>query len=270
MGALEGRSGLTTDVRRAAPENRYYAPGEERPGKVRALFARISRRYDLINDLMSLGMHRRWKRRLAELAAPRPEERGLDLCCGTGDVARALARSPSAAGKTFVVGLDFTGEMLDIARRITPESLPVRYERGDALALPFADGEFQILTVAYGLRNLADLDRGLREAHRVLGPGGRLVSLEFGKPRNPIFRAFYFAYLRAALPLFGLLVFGDPHTYGYIFATVSRFPGQRDLADRMRAAGFDRVEVHDLMGGAMGVCVARRGSGAAGRPGAGA
>lgn len=253
-----------TDARGTAPENRYYADGEGRPAGVRALFSRIARRYDLINDLISCGMHRRWKRRLAALAEPRPKDRGLDLCCGTGDVARALARSPGASGQIFVVGLDFTGEMLAIARRTTPEALPIRYQRGDALALPFGDGEFQVLTVAYGLRNLADLDRGLREAHRVLGPGGRLVSLEFGRPRHRVLSALYFAYLKTALPLFGLLFFGDPHTYAYIFASVTRFPGQRDLAVRMRDAGFDSVEVHDLMGGAMGICVARKRGGSAG------
>jgi len=249
---------LTTDAPGAAPENRYYAAGEGRPGGVRALFARIARRYDLINDLMSCGMHRRWKRRLADLAEPRPGDRALDLCCGTGDVARALARESGASGGIFVVGLDFTGEMLEIARRTTPESLQVRYQRGDALALPFGDGKLGIVTVAYGLRNLADLDRGLREAHRVLGPGGRLVSLEFGRPSNRILSALYFAYLKAILPLFGFLFFGDSHTYSYIFASVTRFPGQQDLAGRMREAGFDPVEVHDLMGGAMGVCVARK------------
>jgi ubiquinone/menaquinone biosynthesis methyltransferase len=261
-----GELPVRTEAQEAAPENRYYAAGEERPGMVRALFARIARRYDLINDLMSCGMHRRWKRRLAALANARPGERGLDLCCGTGDVARLLAASPGAAGSLFVVGIDFTDEMLGIARRSTPDSMAVRYQRGDALALPFGDGEFQIVTVAYGLRNLADLDRGLREAHRVLSPGGRLVSLEFGRPRSGILRALYFSYLRTMLPLFGLLFFGDPHTYGYIFASVSRFPGQQDLAIRMREAGFDPVEVHDLMGGAMGICVARK-PGAAGVPG---
>jgi demethylmenaquinone methyltransferase/2-methoxy-6-polyprenyl-1,4-benzoquinol methylase len=266
MGRIEGRTTLATDARDAARENRYYVDGAERPGKVRTLFARIARRYDLINDLMSAGMHRRWKRRMVELAGARPGERALDLCSGTGDVARALARGAGAGSGVPVVGLDFTEEMLSIARRSTPPGLAVRYQQGDALALPFADGEFQIVTVAYGLRNLADLDLGLREAHRVLSPGGRLVSLEFGKPSNPVLGALYSAYLRMALPLFGLLFFGDPHTYGYIFATVTRFPGQRELAERMRAAGFDPVEVRDLLGGAMGICVARKG-GAAAAPG---
>ena len=238
----------------AAPENRYYAPGAERAEKVHRLFARIARRYDRINDLMSWGMHRRWKRRLVSLAAPRHGEKALDLCCGTGDVARKLAAAPGAPGE--VIGLDFTEEMLEIARRVTPGTLPVSYRQGDALALPFPDASFDIVTCAYGLRNLADLDRGLREAARVLRPGGRLASLEFGRPANPLLSVLYFAYLRAALPIFGWMFFGDPHTYGYIFATVSRFPGQRELASRMKDAGFASVDVHDSMGGAMGICVA--------------
>jgi len=243
-----------------APENRYYAPGAERAEKVRRLFARIARRYDRINDLMSWGLHRRWKRRLVVLAAPRHGEKALDLCCGTGDVARSLATAPSGAA-TEVVGLDFTEEMLEIARQVTPGTLPVTYRQGDALALPFADASFDIVTCAYGLRNLADLDRGLVEAARVLRPGGRLASLEFGRPNNPLLSKLYFAYLRAALPVFGWIFFRDPHTYGYIFATVSRFPGQRELASRMKDSGFASVEVHDSLGGAMGICVAHKTAG---------
>jgi len=246
----------------AAPENRYYAPGAERAERVHRLFARIARRYDRINDLMSWGMHRRWKRRLVSLAAPRPGEKALDLCCGTGDVARKLAAVPNAPAE--VVGLDFTEEMLEIARKVTPSTLPVSYRQGDALALPFPDASFDIVTCAYGLRNLADLNRGLAEAARVLRPGGRLASLEFGRPANRLLSVLYFAYLRAALPLYGWMFFGDPHTYAYIFATVSRFPGQRELASRMKDAGFASVDVHDSMGGAMGICVAHKVAGASG------
>ena len=246
-------------AREAASENRYYAPGADRAEKVHRLFARIARRYDRINDLMSWGMHRRWKRRLVSLAAPRRGEKALDLCCGTGDVARKLAEG-SRELACEVVGLDFTEEMLEIARKATPAALPVSYRKGDALALPFPDATFDIVTCAYGLRNLADLDRGLWEAARVLRPGGRLASLEFGRPSNPLLSKLYFAYLRAALPLYGWIFFGDPHTYGYIFATVSRFPGQRELASRMTQSGFATVEVHDSMGGAMGICVARKAS----------
>ena len=245
-------------TRDAASENRYYAPGVERAERVRLLFSRIARRYDRINDWMSWGMHRRWKRRLVEAIGPRPGGRVLDLCCGTGDVARAVAAAPAAAGKVQVIGLDFTEEMLEVARQVTPPGRAIRYERGDALAIPFPDASFDAVTCAYGLRNLADLDRGLREAWRVLKPGGKLASLEFGRPRQPIMSWLYFAYLKAMLPLFGLLYFGDPQTYGYIFASVSRFPDQRELAERMRAAGFASVRVEDVMAGAMGICVAEK------------
>jgi demethylmenaquinone methyltransferase/2-methoxy-6-polyprenyl-1,4-benzoquinol methylase len=241
-------------VNHPTPENRYYAPGEERADKVRLLFGRIARHYDRINDLMSLGLHRRWKRELVRRAGPLSGKTVLDLCCGTGDVTRIAAE----AGPAAVVGLDFTEGMLEVARRTTPSGAPVTYRQGDALQLPFPDRSFDLVTVAYGLRNLADLDRGLREVCRVLRPGGRLASLEFGRPSNPLIRAGYFGYLRLALPLLGRIFFGDPHTYGYIFTTVSRFPGQHDLAERMRAAGFEKVEVQDRMAGTMGICVAHK------------
>jgi demethylmenaquinone methyltransferase/2-methoxy-6-polyprenyl-1,4-benzoquinol methylase len=238
--------------------NRYYAPGDERAEKVRLLFSRIARRYDRINDWMSWGMHRRWKRRLVEAISPRPGLKVLDLCCGTGDVARAMASSPRGEGAIQVVGVDFTPEMLDIARQVGTRGRAITYQQGDALALPFPAASFDAMTCAYGLRNLADLDRGLREAFRVLKPGGRLASLEFGRPRQKVMSWLYFAYLKAMLPLFGILYFGDPQTYGYIFASVSRFPDQRELAERMRAAGFARVRVEDVMAGAMGICVAEK------------
>lgn len=240
--------------------NRYYDPGADRAGRVRVLFDRIARRYDRLNDLISLGLHRRWKRRLVELADPRPGERALDLCCGTGDVARALAAHAKGAQGAEVLGIDFSDEMLGIARRTTPSACGITYRQADALELPFPDGSFDLVTVAYGLRNLADLDRGLREALRVLAPGGRLACLEFGRPAGLPLRVLYFSYLRAALPLYGLLFFGDADTYGYIFTTVSRFPGPRELAGRMLSAGFAETEVHEPMGGVMGICLARKGN----------
>jgi ubiquinone/menaquinone biosynthesis methyltransferase len=246
-------------ARGSAPDNSYYAPGEERAVKVQLLFSRIARRYDRINDWMSWGLHRRWKRSLVRLAVPRAGERGLDLCCGTGDVARLLASGGPDGGKLEVVGIDFTREMLEIAHSVTPATMPVSFREGDAQNLPFSDASFDIVTCAYGLRNLADLERGLGEALRVLRPEGRLASLEFGRPSHPLLAVLYFAYLRVVLPLFGLLFFRDSHTYGYIFASVSRFPGQQELARRMRAAGFENVEVHDLLGGTMGICIARKG-----------
>ena len=161
--------------------NEFFSPGEQRAIKVNELFARIAPRYDLINDLQSLGLHRRWKRRVVADAAPQPGERVLDVCCGTGDLAFALA-----TGGAEVVGLDFNAPMLAVAaRRLVGSGVSVpRFMQGDAMALPFPDAQFDIVTVGYGLRNLASWETGLNEMVRVAKPGARLLVLDFGKPDN--------------------------------------------------------------------------------------
>src|SRR5262245_32372810 len=205
--------------------NRFYAPGTERSAKVCDLFATIAPRYDLINDLQSLGLHRWWKRRLIQLAGVRPGERALDLCCGTGDLAFALTRRGAQ-----VVGLDFSGPMLAVARARCcerpraanasgePPAVPhnPQFLRGDALNLPFPAASFHIVTLGYGLRNLEDLEQGLREMSRVAKPGGRLLVLDFGKPPYALWRSVYFGYLKWVVPLFGKLFCGDRATYAYI------------------------------------------------------
>jgi demethylmenaquinone methyltransferase/2-methoxy-6-polyprenyl-1,4-benzoquinol methylase len=230
--------------------NAYFDPGSQRAAKVKELFARIAPRYDLINDLQSAGLHRLWKRKVLALARPAPGERALDLCCGTGDLALALA----SAGAT-VAGLDFSGEMLRIAHnrmaRRANTSGAVRFVRADALRIPFPDGSFDIVTIGYGLRNLADLEAGLREARRVLRPGGRLVALDFGKPQAPLARKLYFGYLRAGVPLFGRLFCGDAAAYAYILESLERFPARAELADRLSSAGFENARATDLCGGVM-------------------
>ena len=170
-------------------ESKFYQADEHRAAKVHELFATIARRYDLLNDIMSVGLHRRWKRRLVELAGePRDV---LDLCCGTGDIAmRFQAR---------VVGVDFTEEMLRVAA--ARGSSETTWIRADALRLPFADNSFDAVSVGYGLRNLADIEQGLREILRVLRPGGKFVTLDFGKPESAIFSALYFGYLRIVLQI---------------------------------------------------------------------
>nr|NIL97348.1 ubiquinone/menaquinone biosynthesis methyltransferase [Planctomycetales bacterium]NIM08903.1 ubiquinone/menaquinone biosynthesis methyltransferase [Planctomycetales bacterium] len=164
-------------------KSKFYQPGEERAKRVHDLFRTIARRYDRLNDLMSLGLHRRWKNRLVQLAGN--PERVLDLCCGTGDI--------SSRFRGRVIGLDFTQEMLQVARTRNPR---IPWVRADALHLPFPDASFDAVTVGYGLRNLADLKIGLGEIRRVLQPGGRFLSLDFGKPRSATWRTLYFAYLR--------------------------------------------------------------------------
>ena len=230
--------------------SKFYAEGNQRAAKVEDLFAAVAPRYDLINDLQSLGLHRLWKLRLVRLANPRPGLVALDLCCGTGDVALALARR----GAT-VTGIDFSHAMLDVARRRHAPT-GVQFIHGDAMQLPFPDASADIVTVAYGLRNVSDVDHALAEWRRVLRPGGRLVVLEFGKPPNPVWRWLYFQYLRWLVPVFGRVFCGDADTHGYILESLLRYPGQQGIDDRLRRLGFAPTMVMNLMGGAMSLNVA--------------
>ncbi len=231
--------------------NKYLSYDEERAPRVREMFSRIAGRYDLVNDVMSLGLHRRWKRetvRLALQGAPRTP-RALDLCCGSGDMS-FLAEEHEAA----VTGADFTLPMLAVARRRKlSEARKSAFVQADALDLPFPDGTFDAITVGYGLRNIADLRAALAEMRRVLAPGGRVAILDFGKPANPVVRALYFVYLRAAMPIIGWLFHGDPDTYRYIPESLERFPAQRGVEPMMRDAGFDNARHENRLLGAMGI-----------------
>ncbi|MEI6341178.1 MAG: bifunctional demethylmenaquinone methyltransferase/2-methoxy-6-polyprenyl-1,4-benzoquinol methylase UbiE [Verrucomicrobiota bacterium] len=232
--------------------SKYYVEGTKRASKVEDLFAAVAPRYDLINDIQSLGMHRLWKRQLVEAARPAPGDVALDLCCGTGDVAFALADRGAV-----VTGIDFSAAMLDVARR-RPGRPSVTFVQGDAMALPVADASADVVTVAYGLRNVADIPRALAEWRRVLRPGGRLVVLEFGKPPGRAWRWFYFQYLQWVVPVFGRLFCGDADTHGYILESLLRYPGQRGIDEQLRALGFRDTRVVDLMGGAMSLNIATR------------
>jgi demethylmenaquinone methyltransferase / 2-methoxy-6-polyprenyl-1,4-benzoquinol methylase len=234
-----------------ARAGKYYEAGEGRAAQVEALFARIAPRYDLINDLQSAGLHRLWKRRLVALADVPDGGRALDLCCGTGDVVRALARAYPRAGS--IAGLDFTMPMLQVALARRRMGSSVGYLQADALRIPAPDASFDRVTIAYGLRNVADLRACLAEVRRVLRPGGRFVALEFGKPPNAAVARAYFAYLRIVVPLFGRIFFGDPDTHGYILDSLRRYPSQQEVADLLRAAGFSRVRVENPLLGIMGI-----------------
>lgn len=236
--------------------NPFYVPGPDRAARVRELFATIARRYDLLNDLQSLSLHRCWKRRLVRLARIGPGQHALDVCCGTGDVTFALARTGAR-----VTGLDFSPEMLAVARhRARASAGAVEFVQGDALALPFAEADFDAVTISYGLRNLADFRAGLAEMARVLRPGGRLLVLDFGKPANRLWRALYFAYLRRAVPMFGRLFAGRADAYAYILESLHHFPDQPGVAALLRSVGLGRVQVMNLLGGAMALLVAEKGS----------
>lgn len=221
-------------------QSKFYSPGHDRAANVHRLFATIARRYDLLNDLMSAGLHRRWKNHLVRLAGQPTTV--LDLCCGTGDLAlRFRAR---------VVGVDFTEAMLRVARTRSPA---IAWIRGDALRLPFPDAAFDTVTVGYGLRNLADISAGLCEIQRVLRPGGRLLTLDFGKPEAAAWRRIYFWYLRSVVPVLGKLICGDPDTHAYILASLDDYPAQRGIRSRMEATGFVACGFTEFLGGAMAI-----------------
>jgi demethylmenaquinone methyltransferase/2-methoxy-6-polyprenyl-1,4-benzoquinol methylase len=204
-------------------------------GQVRAMFDRIAGFYDLMNSVMTAGLHHRWRERAADLARLRPGDRALDVACGTGDLALELKRRVGDAGE--VVGSDFSEGMLDVARA---KSADVRWEWADAQALPHADGEFAAATVGFGARNFGDLDKGLAEMVRVVRPGGRVVVLEITVPQKPPLSSFFRLWFDRIVPLLGRLT-GDPEAYDYLPSSVKRFPGPEALAGRMAAAGLDDV-----------------------------
>jgi len=209
------------------------------------MFDRIAPVYDAMNRVMTAGLDRRWRRLTAE-AAVRPGDRVLDACCGTGDLALADAR---AGGR--VTGVDFSQRMLERARR---KSSGIDWVEGDALALPFAEGDFDAATVGFGIRNLPDLEAGLAELRRVLRPGGRLAVLEIVRPRG-VLRHFYGIWFDRVVPLLGRVLPGGA-AYSYLPASVRRFPGAEELAGVVRAAGFDDVRYRLLAGGIVALHVA--------------
>ena len=221
---------------------------------VRRLFATIADRYDFITGFLSCGLDRRWKRRLIELAAIASADRVLDLACGTGDLLFAAADRAHIA-----VGLDITHRMVQLAqRRLFTGRRNVAFVTGDMLALPFHGPSFDVITTGYGLRNVPDLAGALREMHRVLAPGGRLLSLDFNRPNNPLVRAAYLAYLTLVGSALGLVLHGDPDTYRYIPESIRVYPGAAAVGRLMEEVGFTDVRVVPLLGGLMAIHVARK------------
>ncbi len=212
--------------------------GRLAPDAVRTMFDRIAPVYDVMNRVMTAGLDRRWRRITAERVVREGDE-VLDAACGTGDLALAAAR---AGGR--VTGLDFSERMLERARRKAPQ---LRFVQGDALALPFPDGSFDAATVGFGVRNLDDLEAGLRELRRVLRPGGRLGVLEITRPTGPL-RVFYSLWFDRVVPLLGRLLPGGA-AYTYLPASVRRFPQVGELAGLLEACGFRGVEYRTFAGG---------------------
>ena len=221
-------------------EERAAAGGAEKRDYVRQIFSEIAPRYDLLNHLLSLNIDKRWRRRalLALEWTRAPRGRYLDLCAGTLDVGAELARRPGFDG--FVVGADFAEPMLlaGVGKAPAARLAPVA---ADALQLPLRAGSVDGATVAFGIRNVADLDAGLREVHRVLAPGARFVILEFTTPRWRLVRWGYHLYFHHVLPLVGGIVSGHRSAYRYLPRSVAHFPDEPALARRLEAAGFRRV-----------------------------
>jgi demethylmenaquinone methyltransferase/2-methoxy-6-polyprenyl-1,4-benzoquinol methylase len=212
--------------------------GRLAPEAVRSMFDRISPVYDAMNRTMTLGLDQRW-RRATVAAVVQPGDRVLDACCGTGDL--ALAALDAGAR---VTALDFSERMLERARR---KSAEVEWVQGDALALPFGDGSFDAATVGFGVRNLDDLERGVRELRRVLRAGGRLAILEITRPRG-LLAPFYRLWFDGLVPLLGKVLPGGS-AYTYLPASVRRFPGPEELAALLRSAGFEDVRWKTFAGG---------------------
>ena len=228
------------------------------PVAVSSMFGRIARRYDLANRLLSLGLDRGWRNRLVAAVARHNPAAVLDLATGSGDVAFALAAR--LGPDTPITGADFCQPMLDEAekkRAVLGPAPSLVFRQADALALPFADASFDAITIAFGLRNLADRDRALREMRRVLRAGGRLFILEFSQPHR-WFRPLYFFYLRHLLPRLAGVVTGDRPAYDYLNESIERFPVRDALSAEIRAAGFQSVDAIPLAQGAVALHVAAR------------
>ena len=230
--------------------NEFYQQGPARASRVRRLFDTIAPRYDLVNDVQSLGLHRFWKSAMLRRSGLARSQTALDLCCGTGDVAFLMSRTGAR-----VLGADFSIPMLKVAEGKAESSkdlktMPV-FLASDALRLPFAANQFDVITISYGLRNLADLPGGLREMLRVAKPGGKILVLDFGKPDFGPWRGLYFTYLRCAVPAFGWLFHRNAAAYAYILESLTHYPAQHGVQQAMLETGYQKPQIHSILGGVM-------------------
>ncbi len=261
--------GKATDTSsRAASEAAEPVWNEERLGavhdqadkaqRVRRMFNAIAPTYELINTMFSGGRDRAWRKKAVRLAAPRPGAIVLDVACGTGDFLRAFERW--APRPLLLVGADFAHSMLVLA--MERSSAALKWSESDALRMPFAAERFDVVSCAFGVRNFQDLDRGLREMHRVLRPGGRAVILEFTRPSNRLFRAVYELYCGRIMPRAAAVISRDrTGAYRYLPSSVVTFMGADEMCKRLTAAGFAAVLARPLTFGAVTVYVAAKGSG---------
>ena len=220
---------------------------DSKASRVRSMFAQIAPRYDFLNHALSLNIDKRWRRLVIQQVAERLRRPGavaLDLCCGTAELSLELG----TLAPTF--GVDFCRPMLELGiKKVRRTGLPIELIEGDALCVPAADSAFDVVTVAFGLRNLDGTAEGLREMHRVLKPGGRCVVLEFSRPQLPVFRNLFHFYFTRLLPRIGNAVSGSSFAYQYLPDSVQEFPTQKELAGLMAAVGFSDVKYYNLFGG---------------------
>ncbi len=245
---------MPTDA--AIGSERPQRDSEEFSAQVRGMFDRIAGAYDLMNSAMTAGLHHQWRERAVDRAEVGPGSDALDVCCGTGDLALELRRRIGPDGR--VVGCDFSEPMLELAREKSGErALPVEFGWADALELPYGDRSFDAVTVGFGARNLADIDRGLAEMARVLRPGGRLVILEITRPRREPLASFYALWFDRLVPVLGAAA-GDQDAYAYLPESVRSFPEPEQLAAKIEAAGFTRISWLLLAGGIIAIHSATR------------
>jgi demethylmenaquinone methyltransferase / 2-methoxy-6-polyprenyl-1,4-benzoquinol methylase len=220
---------------------------QEKAKHVRSVFDSVAPKYDVMNDLMSAGLHRVWKRYTITVANPQPGQQVLDIAGGTGDLSRAFAQRVGPSGR--VVHTDINEAMLREGRnRLLDEGLVLPTMVCDAEKLPFADNSFDFVSVAFGLRNMTHKDQALAEMRRVLKPGGKLLVLEFSRVAKPLEKA-YDWYSFNVLPKLGQLVAGDAHSYQYLAESIRMHPGQEELRQLMKSVGFGHVDVHNLSAG---------------------
>lgn len=233
------------------PRLREALATADRKGRyVRELFSTIADRYDLITVLLSYGQDRRWKRRLISMAPAGPALRALDLACGTGDIAYALR---DRVGD--ITGLDITHRMVQLAREkhAHDDARSLRFLVGDMMSLPFTDARFDLVTTGYGIRNVPRIAPALAEIHRVLRPGGVLLSLDFNRPANAVVRSIYLAYLTVVGSTLGTILHGDPDTYRYIPESIRRYPGADAVCALAREQAFASCAYVPVLGGLMAI-----------------
>lgn len=252
----DGKAPMTDDDHKTTHFGYQTVPEGEKAGMVHGVFTRVASRYDVMNDLMSMGIHRVWKDAMMDWLAPRPGQRLLDVAGGTGDVAfRFLKRAPGASA----VVLDMTEQMLVEGRqRAEAEQMAgsLDWVVGDAMALPFADNSFDVYTISFGIRNVTRVPDALSEAYRVLRPGGRLMVLEFSQLPNPAMQWAYDRYSFNVIPAMGQVVANDRESYQYLVESIRKFPDQETFARMIRAAGFGNVKYRNL---SMGVAALHSG-----------